>query len=192
MGVNVGAALGTILVGYLGETLGWSRGFGLAGIGMALGLVIFITGKRALMGHGEPPRPLARPLEWRLYGIGAAAVGAIWLLLQYQDAIGSLLAVSGVAMLAYTLYEAFKLPREARDRIFAILFLIALNPIFWGFYEQAGGSLVAPDVEHRYSLPEGMKYEVGKGLSKLPPADAAPAAPGAAPGLPKAFQGGKL
>ncbi|MET0181199.1 MAG: oligopeptide:H+ symporter, partial [Novosphingobium sp.] len=34
MGVNVGAALGTILVGYLGETIGWAYGFGLAGIGM--------------------------------------------------------------------------------------------------------------------------------------------------------------
>jgi dipeptide/tripeptide permease len=28
-----------------------------------------------------------------------------------------------------------------RDRIFAILFLIALNPVFWGLFEQAGGSL---------------------------------------------------
>jgi POT family proton-dependent oligopeptide transporter len=44
-------------------------------------------------------------------------------------------------MLGYTLYEAFKLPKEARERIFAILFLIALNPIFWGLFEQAGGSL---------------------------------------------------
>ena len=44
-------------------------------------------------------------------------------------------------MLAYTLYEAFKLPKEPRERIFAILFLIALNPVFWGLYEQAGGSL---------------------------------------------------
>ena len=62
----------------------------------------------------------------------------------------------------------------------------------WVEKEQAGGSLVAPDVEHQYNLPEGMKYEVGKGLSKLPPADAAPAGPGTSPGLPKAFQGGKL
>lgn len=62
----------------------------------------------------------------------------------------------------------------------------------WVEKEKAGGSLVAPDVEHRYNLPEGMKYELGQGLSKLPPADVAPAAPGAAPGLPKAFQGGKL
>ena len=58
--------------------------------------------------------------------------------------------------------------------------------------QRALGSLVAPDVEHQYNLPEGMKYEVGKGLSKLPPADAAPAGPGTSPGLPKAFQGGKL
>jgi len=44
-------------------------------------------------------------------------------------------------MLLYTLYEAFKLPKEPRERMFAILFLIALNPVFWGLFEQAGGSL---------------------------------------------------
>jgi len=55
--------------------------------------------------------------------------------------IGQLLAVSGVAMLAFTLYQASKLPKEPRERIFAILFLVAVNPIFWGLFEQAGGSL---------------------------------------------------
>ncbi|HEY0325853.1 MAG TPA: oligopeptide:H+ symporter, partial [Allosphingosinicella sp.] len=34
MGINVGAAIGTILVAYLGQTVGWGFGFGLAGIGM--------------------------------------------------------------------------------------------------------------------------------------------------------------
>ena len=59
--------------------------------------------------------------------------------------------------------------------------------------EKAGRSLVAPDVEHQYNLPEGMKYESGKGLSPSAPAEApAGAAPGASGGLPKAFQGGKL
>jgi proton-dependent oligopeptide transporter, POT family len=51
MGVNVGAALGTILVGYLGETIGWSYGFGLAGIGMVVGLLIFVVGRPALKGR---------------------------------------------------------------------------------------------------------------------------------------------
>ncbi|MBB4857905.1 POT family proton-dependent oligopeptide transporter [Novosphingobium chloroacetimidivorans] len=141
MGVNVGAAMGTILVGYLGETIGWSWGFGLAGIGMALGLVIFTFGRPALRGNGEPPVPLARSREWMLYGIGLASVVVIWLLVQYQDVIQTLLIISGVAMLGYTLYEAFKLPKEPRERMFAILFLIALNPVFWGLFEQAGGSL---------------------------------------------------
>lgn len=141
MGVNVGAALGTILVGYLGETIGWSWGFGLAGIGMVLGLIIFMVGKPALKGQGEPPKPLAGRREWVLYGVGAAAVAVIWFLIQYQAIIQNLLIVSGVAMLGYTLYEAFKLPKEPRERMFAILFLIALNPVFWGLFEQAGGSL---------------------------------------------------
>ncbi|WP_419807662.1 peptide MFS transporter [Sphingomonas sp.] len=141
MGVNTGAALGTILVGYLGETVGWSYGFGLAGIGMVVGLIIFAIGRPALRGQGEAPGPLAKAREYTLYAIGLAAVAVIWLLVQYQDVVGNLLAVAGVAMLGYTLYEALKLPKEPRERMFAILFLIALNPIFWGLFEQAGGSL---------------------------------------------------
>ena len=141
MGVNTGAALGTILVGYLGETVGWAYGFGLAGIGMILGLIIFVAGKPALKGRGEPPVPLARNREITLYAVGLVAVAVIWFLIQYQSVVQSLLIISGVAMLVYTLYEAFKLPREPRERIYAILFLIALNPVFWGLFEQAGGSL---------------------------------------------------
>lgn len=141
MGINVGAALGVILVGYLGETIGWAWGFGLAGIGMVLGLIIFVIGKPALKGNGEAPVPLAQGREFALYGIGFAAVAVIWFLIQYQGIIQALLIVSGIAMLGYTLYEAFKLPKEPRERMFAIIFLIALNPIFWGLFEQAGGSL---------------------------------------------------
>ena len=141
MGVNAGAALGTILVGYMGETIGWAYGFGMAGIGMVIGLIIFVLGKPALLGRGEAPQPLARGKEWTLYAVGIAAVAVIWGLVQYQDVIGNLLLVSGVAMLGYTLWEAFKLPKEPRGRMFAILFLIALNPVFWGLFEQAGGSL---------------------------------------------------
>ena len=61
--------------------------------------------------------------------------------MQYQDVIQTLLIISGTGLLGYVLYEAFKLDRIARHRIFAILFLIALNPVFWGLFEQAGGSL---------------------------------------------------
>lgn len=141
MGINVGAAIGTILVGYLGQTIGWGFGFGLAGIGMLAGLVVFVLGKKALMGTGEAPLPLSKGKEYSLYLIGLAAVAVIWALVQYQDVIQSLLAISGVALLGYVLYESFKLEKEPRERMFAILFLISLNPLFWGLFEQAGGSM---------------------------------------------------
>ena len=141
MGINVGAALGTILVAYLGQTIGWGWGFGLAGIGMLAGLVVFVLGKSVLHGAGEMPAPLTRSREWMLYGIGLASVAVIWALVQYQDVIQTLLAISGIALLGYVLYESFKLPKESRERMFAILFLISLNPIFWGLFEQAGGSM---------------------------------------------------
>lgn len=140
MGINVGAALGTILVGYLGQKIGWSYGFGLAGIGMVAGLIVFVLGKNVLLGAGEAPAPLAKAKEWSIYGVGVAAVAIMWALVQYQDVIQTLLIVSGLALLGYVLYESFKLPKEPRERMFAILFLIALNPLFWGLFEQAGGS----------------------------------------------------
>ncbi|WP_447762284.1 peptide MFS transporter [Sphingopyxis panaciterrae] len=140
MGINTGAALGTILVGYLGQKIGWAYGFGLAGIGMVAGLIVFVLGKNVLLGAGEAPAPLAKKKEYSVYGAGVVAVAVMWALVQYQDVIQNLLIVSGLALLGYVLYESFKLPKEPRERMFAILFLIALNPLFWGLFEQAGGS----------------------------------------------------
>ena len=148
MGINAGAAIGTILAGYLGQTLGWQYGFGAAGVGMLLGLVVFIFGKPLLLGQGEAPdaAALRRPvmglqLEWVLYAIGFVAIAVMWVLIQYQAVVGWLLLIMGAALLLYVLAQAFKLDSEARDRIFAIIFLIALQPLFWGLFEQAGGSL---------------------------------------------------
>jgi len=141
MGINAGAALGTILVAYLGQTIGWGFGFGLAGIGMLAGLIVFVLGKKALNGAGEAPAPLAKSREMTIYAVGLGAVAVIWALVQYQDVIQTLLAISGVALLGYVLYESFKLEKEPRERMFAILFLISLNPLFWGLFEQAGGSM---------------------------------------------------
>ena len=141
VGINVGAALGVIFAGFLGETYGWAYGFGAAGIGMLLGLIVFVLGKPLLKGQGEAPRPLTKGTEWGLYALGVASIGVIWALIQYQSVIETLLIISGVALLGYVLFESFKLPKEPRERMFAILFLIALNPVFWGLFEQAGGSL---------------------------------------------------
>jgi ferredoxin-type protein NapG len=63
----------------------------------------------------------------------------------------------------------------------------------WVEKDKAGGSLVAPDPEHRYNLPEGMRYESGKGLSTAPAEVPAPAASAPKPaGAPRALQGDRL
>lgn len=149
MGINLGAALGSIFAGYLGQTYGWAWGFGAAGVGMLLGLLVFVLGKPLLMGRGEPKDParLARPVagikfEWLLYGLGFAAVGLVWFMIQHQKMVGFLLGLSGAVLVLYVLFTAvFTLPREDRNRIFAALYLIVGSILFWALFEQAGASL---------------------------------------------------
>ena len=142
MGINLGAAIGSLLCGYIGETYGWAYGFGLAGIGMLAGLVVFVWGKPLLLGRGEPPKPLAKNTEWSMYGIGIAMVGVCWLAIQYQDMVGYVLGLFGGALVLYVLFTAVvKLPSEERDRIFAAMFLILTSIVFWALFEQAGSSL---------------------------------------------------
>ncbi len=149
MGINLGAALGALICGWLGETYGWSWGFGAAGVGMLLGLIVFVWGRPLLMGRGEPPSldRLSAPVagikfEWLLYALGVAAVGACWFLVQNQDLVGSFLGVAGGALVLYVMYTAkAKLTPVERSRIFAALFLIFGSILFWALFEQAGSSL---------------------------------------------------
>tara|TARA_B110000285_G_C15061688_1_gene582743 strand:- start:10 stop:1398 length:1389 start_codon:yes stop_codon:yes gene_type:complete len=53
IGINVGAFLSSIIVGYVGEVHGWHYGFGLAGIGMALGLIQYLAGQTYLKTVGN-------------------------------------------------------------------------------------------------------------------------------------------
>jgi len=111
MGINLGAALGSLLCGYIGETYGWAYGFGLAGIGMLAGLVVFTLGKGLLLGRGEPPKALAKGTEWTMYAIGVVLVGLCWVLIQYQSVVGGILGTFGAALVSYVLFIAtFGLP----------------------------------------------------------------------------------
>ena len=149
MGINLGAMLGSLLCGYIGQTYGWSYGFGLAGYGMLLGLVVFVLGKPLLLGRGEPPDPalLAQrragiPFEWLVYAISFASVGVIWVMIQYQDIVGWLLAISGAILVGYVLFVAItRLTPHERDRIFAATYLMMGSILFWALFEQAGSSL---------------------------------------------------
>ncbi|MGK6318587.1 peptide MFS transporter [Sphingomonas sp. DT-204] len=150
MGINLGGFLGPIVVGYLGERVGWSWGFGAAGIGMILGLVVFVLFQRELHGAGEPPsrEALKAPVvpglsrEWATYLAAALGVLAIGWVIQYQNAVGWALVAFALVTFVYVLYRAVAtLPRVERNRVFAALYLIALCPLFWALFEQQGSSL---------------------------------------------------
>jgi POT family proton-dependent oligopeptide transporter len=53
IGINVGAFLSALIVGYVGQEIGWHYGFGLAGLGMILGMVVYQWGQKYLQGVGE-------------------------------------------------------------------------------------------------------------------------------------------
>ncbi len=59
IGINIGALVASIVVALVADEFGWHAGFGLAGIGMLLGQVMYIWGQKYLQGVGDhvsPPR----------------------------------------------------------------------------------------------------------------------------------------
>ena len=150
-GINLGAFWASILCGLLGQTVGWWAGFGLAGVGMAAGFVVFVLGKKHLQGKGEPPNPelLAKPVlgpinrEWLIYGLAILGVGLVWLLVPHNDVVGLALSVSIVASLAaigWILIFACKTWVE-RQRMMLAVILIFGAVVFFTLFEQAGTSL---------------------------------------------------
>jgi proton-dependent oligopeptide transporter, POT family len=118
MGINVGAATASLICGYLGQTYGWAYGFGLAGLGMLIGLIFFVLGKPLLMGKGEPKNPeyLRQRMggikrEFLFYAIGLAMVALCWFMVQNQSLVGILLGTFGAILVTYVLFVAtFGLP----------------------------------------------------------------------------------
>jgi POT family proton-dependent oligopeptide transporter len=149
VGINLGAALGAIVAGWLGQTYGWAYGFGAAGFGMLAGLIVFIWGKPLLLGRGESTNPerltqrtMGITFEWLLYLLSFLSVGLVWVLIQYQALVGGLLMIAGAILVGYVFYTAvFKLPKHDRDRIIAAMYLIFGSILFWALFEQTGSSL---------------------------------------------------
>jgi POT family proton-dependent oligopeptide transporter len=149
-GVNLGAFWAGVLCGLLGQTVGWWAGFGLAGVGMLAGFLVFVWGKPLLEGHGEPPDParLAKPLigpvnlEGLIYLGGLIGVGVVWWLVQHYALMGWLQVATWLVVTVYLgWYMIAKLDRIARDRMILALVLIVASIVFFTVFEQAGSSL---------------------------------------------------
>ncbi len=149
-GVNMGAFWSAILCGLVGQKVGWWAGFGLAGVGMAAGLICFVLGRSWLEGRGEAPdetrlkAPMLGPLntEWTMYAGGIVGIGIVWFLVQRNVVTGSLLLIGSLAVVGYIVwYMIARCDKVARERLGLSLVLIAGSVVFWTLFEQAGTSL---------------------------------------------------
>jgi len=150
-GINLGAFWAVVLCGYLGQTVGWWAGFGLAGVGMALGFIVFVLGKPLLQGNGEPPNPelLKKPLfgplnrEWLIYILAILGVGIVWFMVQRNALVGSVLAISTLLSLAFIAWIIAFLCKTwvERQRMMLAVVLIFGAVVFFTLFEQAGTSL---------------------------------------------------
>ena len=149
-GINLGSFWAAILCGYLAQTVGWWAGFGLGGLGMLAGFVVFVIGRSWLEGRGEPPapevleRPVAGPVtrEWLIYGGGILGIALVYLLVRHNDVVGVLLGVGSVGVLSYVGWHmATKADRVERERLGLALALIVGAVVYFTLFEQAGSSL---------------------------------------------------
>lgn len=149
VGINLGSLLAKILCGWIGLTYGWAYGFGLAGIGMLLGLIVFQVGQPWLEGKaGPPPEMEGRPglfgIPWgALFTIGGViAVIPTWLLLQRHELVETLLTwLAPMIFLGMLVWSTVFLKGEVRSRMLAALVLCIFSVLFWMLFEQAGSSL---------------------------------------------------
>ena len=165
MGINLGAFLATLLCGYLGQTYGWAYGFGLAGIGMTIGLIQYLMGQKYLRGKAEPPRPLKAHFEGVFWILGLLAVIPAWFIVQQSqimvDPLAALFGLQGLPgflqetvnmlslfqVVVLTLffgmfaYVATAFSGVERSKMIAALILIVFSVVFWTLFEQAGSSL---------------------------------------------------
>ena len=150
MGINIGAFTATLLCGYLGETLGWSYGFGAAGIGMLFGLVSFSLGQKYLRGLAEPPDKarleertvLGLSREKAIYAGALLGVVVVWQMLQFHAAVGLLLNSLSIAVLAGLIwFITTRCNSVERSRMIVLMILTISTVVFWALFEQSAASM---------------------------------------------------
>ncbi len=149
MGINLGAFLAPLICGYIGETYGWFYGFGLAGLGMLAGLLVFGSGRKGLGENGGVPNKerlykkvfLGLNNEQLIYIGSIVAVALVASLIRFYHTVEYLILFATIAGLLFVLIQSFQREKVERQRMFVILVLTIVNIFFWAFFEQAGSSL---------------------------------------------------
>ena len=158
MGINLGAFIAPLITGYIGEQISWNYGFGVAGLGMGLGLIQYKLTEKHLGDIGLEPNRLEDPVKQarREKNIKTALIIFVLVLisilvLSFTGIIvfNPLLVagISGVVIfVTATLFFLYvlvfeKLTSDEKKKIIVIGILFIFSALFWSGFEQAGSSL---------------------------------------------------
>lgn len=159
-GINLGALLGgylciaigkgEILTKMIPEALRWNIAFGLAAVVMVISLINFVFTQKMLgpiglqPGHPEnetKSAPIPKWLEYGVYVLSLIFVPIIMVMVAKTEYTDYFMWTVGPLTLVYLFYEMSKVTPSERKKLWAALVFILFSILFWGIYEQSGGSL---------------------------------------------------
>jgi POT family proton-dependent oligopeptide transporter len=159
-GINLGALLGgyfciaigkgEILTKVIPEALQWNVAFGLAAIVMVISLINFVFTQKKLgpiglqPGHPEnetKSAPVPKWIEYGVYALSLIFVPIIMVMVAKTEYTDYFMWTVGPLTLIYLFYEMSKVTPSERKKLWAALVFILFSILFWGIYEQSGGSL---------------------------------------------------
>ncbi|MBI5770702.1 MAG: peptide MFS transporter [Verrucomicrobia bacterium] len=156
MGINIGAFLAPLVTGYLAQSAGWKSqlaawglnplhswhwGFAAAGVGMTLGLVVYVRRASTLAHVGHAPALEAgRSRPWGKLGLVALGSFALIAAMKLSDRYPAVVYGLFALQIAAILFFAFRADQDSK-RIAAILVFFFAAEIFWAIFEQTGSSI---------------------------------------------------
>jgi len=157
VGINLGSFTASLSVGLVAALYGWHAGFGLAGIGMALGLVVYLYGQRFLVHVGNEPTAQDKSSDISLATLfsqlfkSPLQLGIVLVMIAYSVYAGFtyegpdhwgygvlflvLSLVTGMMMMIYKNLNG----QVEKDRYVVLLLSLLMVMVFWGCFEQMGG-----------------------------------------------------
>jgi POT family proton-dependent oligopeptide transporter len=149
VGINLGAFLAPLIVGYVGETINWHYGFAIAGFGMLAGLIQFYIGQNKIIKEDiSSQSKKLNPADWGIITlVSLINLPLILVILELNQIINDfffeILAILIILIFFYFITKKKQLLTVKKDikRIAYIGILSIFVIFFWVGFEQAGGSL---------------------------------------------------